>query len=85
LKYCKWFLSQFRRWGLLAPTSDAPIDYDGIAQKVMRPELYEEAMQEIGYEHGGANNDPETLFDGVTFDPAKPEEYALSFEIHNRK
>jgi nitrate/nitrite transport system substrate-binding protein len=85
LKYATWFLSQFRRWGMLAPTGDQPIDYDGIAQQVMRPDLYEEAMKELGYEHGGANRDPETLFDGVTFDPAKPEEYALSFPVHSRK
>ena len=37
----------------------------------MRPDLYEEAMKEIGYEHGGADNEPETLFDGVTFDPGE--------------
>jgi len=25
----------------------------------------------------------ETLFDGVTFDPAKPEEYAKGFAVHS--
>lgn len=85
LKYATWFLSQFRRWGMLEPVGEEPIDYDGIAQRVMRPDLYEEAMQEIGYQHGGANRDPETLFDGVTFDPAQPEAYALSFAVHSRK
>ena len=85
LKYATWFLSQFRRWGMLEPTGEAPIDYDGIAQQVMRPDLYEEAMQEIGYQHGGANRDPETLFDGMTFDPSQPEQYALSFPVHSRK
>jgi len=80
-KYCKWFLSQFRRWGLV---SGAP-DYEGISKKVMRPDLYEEAMKEIGYAHGGANMDKETLFDGVTFDPADPEGYAKSFAIKNLK
>jgi len=85
LKYATWFLSQFRRWGMLEPVGEEPIDYDGIAQQVMRPDLYEEAMQEIGYQHGGANREPETLFDGVTFDPAQPEAYALSFAVHSRK
>lgn len=85
LKYATWFLSQFRRWGMLEPAGGEPIDYDGIAQRVMRPDLYEEAMQEIGYQHGGANRDPETLFDGVTFDPTQPEAYALSFPVHSRK
>src|SRR5258706_7463432 len=64
-KYCKWFLSQYRRWGLV---TGAP-DYHGIAQQVMRPDIYTEAMKEIGYAHSGANNETETLFDGVTFDP----------------
>src|ERR1043166_582137 len=65
-KYCKWWLTQFRRWGMV---SGAP-DYEGITKQVMRPDIYEEAMKEIGYAHGGANNDKETLFDGVEFDPA---------------
>jgi nitrate/nitrite transport system substrate-binding protein len=85
LKYAKWFLSQFRRWGMLEPKGDENIDYDGVAQKVMRPDLYEEAMKELGYEHGGANHDAETLFDGTTFDPAQPDQYALSFAIHDHK
>ena len=80
-KYAVWFLSQFRRWGFV----DASVDYEGIAKKVMRADLYEEAMKEIGYVHGGPNDDPETLFDGVRFDPAQPEQYARSFAVHNLK
>jgi len=76
-KYAIWFLSQYRRWGLV---DEAP-DYAGIAKQVMRGDLYEEAMKEIGYAHGGASMAPETLFDGVTFDPTKPEDYAKSFAI----
>jgi len=76
-KYAIWFLSQYRRWGLV---DEAP-DYAGIAKQVMRGDLYEEAMKEIGYAHGGASMAPETLFDGVEFDPAKPEDYAKSFAI----
>ncbi len=60
-------------------------DYEGVAQQVMRTDLYEEAMKEIGYKHGGLDNKPETLFDGKSFDPAKAEEYATSFEVHNLK
>lgn len=80
-KYATWFLTQFRRWGMVG---SAP-DYEAIAQQVMRPDIYEEAMKEIGYKHGGRNNSPETLFDGKTFDPGKPEEYATSFEVHSMK
>jgi nitrate/nitrite transport system substrate-binding protein len=42
-------------------------------------------MKEIGYVHGGLDEKPETLFDGKTFDPAKPEEYATSFAIKSIK
>lgn len=81
-KFCKWFLTQYRRWGLV----NAPPDYEGITRQVMRPDLYEEAMKEINYRHGGLNNEKETLFDGVTFDPAGDlESYARSFRTHNLK
>lgn len=80
-KYAKWFLSQYRRWGMVAGTPD----YDGVAKRVMRSDIYEEAMKEIGVTHGGLDNSPETLFDGKTFDPANPEAYATSFEVHNMK
>ena len=81
LKYCKWWLTQFRRWGMV----DAAPDYDGIAKQVMRTDLYEEAMKEIGYAHGGPTTEPETFFDGVQFDPAEPEKNATSFAINSLK
>jgi nitrate/nitrite transport system substrate-binding protein len=80
-KYAVWWLTQFRRWGMI----EGPPDYTGVPKRVMRADLYEEAMEEIGYAHGGRNDAPETLFDGVTFDPSKPEEYAVAFPVHNRK
>jgi nitrate/nitrite transport system substrate-binding protein len=80
-KYAVWFLSQYRRWGMV----DGSVDYMGIAKKVMRPDIYEEAMKEIGYTHGGPNMDSETLFDGKTFDPNKPEEFAKGFAVHSLK
>lgn len=80
-KYAVWWLTQFRRWGMVEGTPD----YQGVAHQVMRPDLYEEAMKEIGYMHGGASDAPETLFDGITFDPSEPEKYATSFAVHNLK
>ena len=81
-KYAKWFLSQYRRWGLV---KGAP-DYEGIAKQVMRTDIYEDAMKEIGYTHGGLNNDAETLFDGATFDPKGDlEAYAKSFAVNSVK
>lgn len=81
LKYAVWWLTQFRRWGMV----EGVPDYEGIARQVMRPDLYEEAMKEVGFVHGGPDTKPETLFDGITFDPAEPEKYAKSFSIHNLK
>ena len=80
-KYAKWFLSQYRRWGLV---TGAP-DYDGIAKRVMRADIYEEAMKEIGYAHGGADTSTETLFDGAVFNPADPEAYAKGFAVKSLK
>jgi len=80
-KYAKWFMSQYRRWGMVA---GAP-DYEGVTKRVMRTDLYEAAMKEIGYAHGGQNNESETLFDGAVFDPANPEAYAKSFAVNNLK
>jgi len=80
-KYAVWWLTQFRRWGMV----EGPPDYLGLARKVMRGDLYEEAMKEIGFAHGGPSDEPETLFDGVRFDPKQPEEYATAFAVHGLK
>jgi nitrate/nitrite transport system substrate-binding protein len=80
-KYAVWWMSQFRRWGMLP----APPDYQAVAARVMRHDIYEEAMKEIGAKHGGLDNKTETLFDGVVFDPTKPEEYAKGFSVHSLK
>ena len=80
-KYCTWWLSQFRRWGMV----DGTPDYEGVTKQVMRPDLYEEAMKELGATAGTSDVSPETLFDGKTFDPARPEEYATSFDVHSMK
>lgn len=77
-KYAVWWLTQFRRWGMVTGTPD----YAGVARKVMRGDLYDGAMSELGYAHGGVNDEPETLFDGRTFDPAQAEAYATSFTTH---
>ncbi|MFA7343892.1 MAG: CmpA/NrtA family ABC transporter substrate-binding protein [Terrimicrobiaceae bacterium] len=81
-KYAKWWLTQFRRWGFV---EGAP-DYEKVAAAVMRPDIYEEAMKEIGATHGGLSAAPETLFDGVTFNPQGDlEAYAAGFPIKTLK
>ncbi|TLD70185.1 ABC transporter substrate-binding protein [Phragmitibacter flavus] len=81
-KYATWWLTQLRRWGFV----EGEPDYAGVAKQVMRSDIYEEAMKEIGYTHGGANEDAETLFDGVSFDPKGDlEAYAASFAVKSLK
>jgi nitrate/nitrite transport system substrate-binding protein len=80
--YCTWWLTQLRRWGF----TDAAPDYDAVTKQVMRPDLYEEAMKELGVTPGVRDDKPFTLFDGVTFDPkADPEKYAKGFAVHALK
>jgi nitrate/nitrite transport system substrate-binding protein len=80
--YCKWWLTQLRRWGF---TDGAP-DYEGVTKQVMRPDLYEEAMKELGVKYGGPDDTPQKLFDGVTFDPKGDlEKYAKGFAVHSLK
>jgi nitrate/nitrite transport system substrate-binding protein len=80
-KFAKFWLSQFRRWGMVTGTPD----YEGITKQVMRTDIYEEAMKELGYQHGGLSDAPETLFDGSVFDPKDPEKFATSFQVHSMK
>jgi nitrate/nitrite transport system substrate-binding protein len=80
-KYATWFMTQYRRWGML----DSAPDYEGIARKVMRADLYEEAMKELGVTTGTPDDSRETLFDGIEFDPKEPERYAANFSVHSVK
>jgi len=73
-----WWLSQFRRWGMV---KGAP-DYNGIVSKVMRPDLYTEAVKELGVTVKAKDMTSQKLFDG-TFDPKDPETYAKSFAINS--
>jgi nitrate/nitrite transport system substrate-binding protein len=80
-KYAKWWLSQFRRWGMV----DGTPDYEGIAKRVMRTDLYEQAMKELGVAHAGPSDSPEIMFDGLAFDPKRPEAYATGFTVNSVK
>jgi nitrate/nitrite transport system substrate-binding protein len=80
--YAKWWMTQLRRWGLI----EGKPDYDSVASRVMQPGIYEEAMQEIGYKHGGKDDSPWTMMDGVSFDPkGDMEAYAKSFALNSLK
>ena len=74
-----WWLTQFRRWGML---KEAP-DYKGLVDRVHRADLFREVARELGVETPRDDMKKETFFDGVTFDPARPEEYAKGFAVHS--
>jgi nitrate/nitrite transport system substrate-binding protein len=76
--YGKWWLTQFRRWGMV---KTAP-DYTGTPKRVLRADLYLEAMKELGVATKVAEEQKITLFDGV-FDGTNPENYATSFKVHS--
>src|SRR5512145_2903016 len=76
--YAQWWLTQFRRWGM---TKGAP-DYAGIPKRVMRSDIYLDAMKEMGFKVTVAEEQKITLFDGV-YDGNDPEKYARSFAINS--
>jgi nitrate/nitrite transport system substrate-binding protein len=81
-KFGKWWLSQFRRWGMV---EGAP-DYSGIVAQVCRHDLYTEAMGELGVSGRSLDNTPEKFFDGKVFDPAGDiEAYVKSFAVNSLK
>ena len=77
-KYAKFWLSQFRRWGMV---KGAP-DYKGVTKRVLRSDIYLEAMKELGVNKQIAEQTKATLFDS-TLDAADPEKYATSFPVHS--
>ena len=80
--YAKWWLTQFRRWGMVTGKPD----YDGVAQQVMRGDIYTEAMKEIGVTDRTQDDSGWEMFDGVKFDPKGDlEAYAKSFAVNNAK
>jgi len=76
--YAKWWLTQFRRWGM---AKTAP-DYAGVAKRVLRSDLYLEAMKDLGVTTKIVEEPKITFFDGV-FDGKDPERYAHSFPVHS--
>ena len=76
--YATWWLTQFRRWGM---TKTDP-DYAGVPGRVLRPDLYLDAMKELGVTTKIAEEQKITLFDGV-FDGKDPAKYARSFPVHS--
>jgi nitrate/nitrite transport system substrate-binding protein len=71
--YGYWFLSQYQRFGLL---DEAP-DYEALVNDIILSDLYVEAAEAEGVTVPDDDMAPfEVKLDGVTFDPANPEEEA---------
>ncbi|MGE8297137.1 MAG: ABC transporter substrate-binding protein [Pseudomonas sp.] len=72
-----WFLTQFKRWGLL---KDHP-DYAAVATQVNQTALYAEAAGALGLTVPSGSLRRSTLIDGVVWDGSDPTAYADSFAI----
>ena len=73
-----WFLTQFKRWGLL---KEQP-DYAGLAAQVNQTTLYGEAASQLGLTVPESVLRSSTLIDGQRWDGSDPAGYAQSFAIH---
>ncbi|MFJ4440479.1 CmpA/NrtA family ABC transporter substrate-binding protein [Pseudomonas sp. NPDC089422] len=73
-----WFMTQFRRWGLLR---DDP-DYLGVARQVQQLTLYREAADALGVPCPGSAMRSSLLIDGTRWDGTNPHAYARSFRLH---
>ena len=74
--YGYWWMSQFKRWGMVKGT----LPYQQTVNQVMRPDLYAEAMKEMGVKYTANDMAPVKLADS-TFDPRNPDGYAQGFPV----
>ncbi|SEI14435.1 ABC transporter substrate-binding protein [Pseudomonas fuscovaginae UPB0736] len=72
-----WFMTQFRRWGLLREDPD----YLGVARQVQQLALYRQAADALGIEHGAEMRSSQ-LIDGQVWDGTDPVSYAHGFRLH---
>lgn len=73
-----WFMTQFRRWGLLR---DDP-DYLAVARQVQQLEIYRDAATAVGVAAWGKDMRSSQLIDGKIWDGSDPAAYARSFKLH---
>ncbi|MBG0841094.1 MULTISPECIES: CmpA/NrtA family ABC transporter substrate-binding protein [Pseudomonadaceae] len=72
-----WFMTQFRRWGLLRNDPD----YLAVARQVQQLALYREAATALGIAVPGEMRSS-ILQDGTCWDGSAPAAYARSFRLH---
>lgn len=73
-----WFMTQFRRWGLLREDPD----YLGVARQVQQLALYRQAAEALGIAAGNSDMRRSQFLDGKTWDGSDPAGYARSFQLH---
>ncbi|WP_248750210.1 CmpA/NrtA family ABC transporter substrate-binding protein [Pseudomonas sp. MWU15-20650] len=73
-----WFMTQFRRWGLLREDPD----YLDIARQVQQLALYRQAAEALGITAQDQDMRSSQLIDGKTWDGSDPAGYARSFRLH---
>ncbi|PIB45556.1 nitrate transporter [Pseudomonas sp. 2822-15] len=73
-----WFMTQFRRWGLLREDPD----YLGVARQVQQLDLYRQAAAAVGVPAGAPDMRSSQLIDGKIWDGSDPAAYARSFRLH---
>ena len=73
-----WFMTQFRRWGLLREDPD----YQAVARAVQQTSLYADAAGALGLAVPDAMRSS-TLLDGKPWDGHDPAAYARSFALHS--
>ncbi|HIL22810.1 MAG TPA: nitrate ABC transporter substrate-binding protein [Alcanivorax sp.] len=73
-----WFMTQFRRWGLL---QDDP-DYLSVAEQVQQLDIYQAAATSLGIKVPASPLRSSTLIDGLIWDGHNPYRYARSFALH---
>ncbi|MGH8419018.1 MAG: CmpA/NrtA family ABC transporter substrate-binding protein [Pseudomonas sp.] len=73
-----WFMTQFRRWGLLREDPD----YLGVARQVQQLDLYREAAEALAISVPPSPMRSSQLIDGKIWDGSDPAGYARSFKLH---
>jgi nitrate/nitrite transport system substrate-binding protein len=73
-----WFMTQFRRWGLLREDPD----YLGVASQVQQLALYRRAAEALDIKVPATALRSSQLIDGKVWDGSDPAGYARSFKLH---
>ena len=74
-----WFLTQFRRWGLIKTDPD----YLAVAREVNRVDLYTQVATELKVPVPASSMRTSKLIDGMVWDGKDPKAYAHGFKVND--